>query len=40
MLQFAHNQKQQNTFDDNHSYPNVVMGGSGAGWTKTAQSIR
>ena len=40
MLQFAHNQKRENTFGDSYSYPNVIMGGSGTGWMKTAQSIR
>ncbi len=27
-------------FDDRYSYPNVIMGGSGTGWMKTAQQMR
>ena len=40
MLHYAHNQKRENTFADAYSYPNVIMGGSGAGWMKTAQVMR
>ena len=40
MLQYAHSQKRDNTFGDGYSYPNVIMGGSGTGWMKTAQVMR